>query len=486
MADVSQFASVSEAMISELPVGSEANDSDQLEANQGGTTRSLTVGQINARLTGSMATGIPAWLNQPSSFNLYAAMMDKTGNGGLLVFNDSPIFFGNPEAPTRAPGDSDTSIATTAFVQQAIGTAATGPAGGDLAGNYPNPMIKSDVALSGTPTAPTATGSSPNDIIVNKQFLSDTLNLVLPNYAPINSPTLTGVPRAPTPPGAGPGDQIATLGWVNMQIGSFNYAPLAGPIFTGDPRAPTPATSDNDTSIATTAMVQAAIAAAIAALPSASFPVGAVVDLVGSVLAPAGWVWAINGTIGNAASGATIRANADCANLFAHLWTLDDTEAPVSGGRGASAAADFAANKTIGGLDYRGTVRATFDSLGGTAAGRLTNLHPRNGMIAGAQDVQLNTAHLASHTHGPGSLSTAGHGHSASGAGSVGNNLTNGTDRAVGTADGTNAGLFQSVAVTVNAAGALAVNGGATAATGSGTAHNNTQSTRTVTTIIKL
>lgn len=79
---------------------------------------------------------------------------------------------------------------------------------------------------------------------------------------------------------------------------------------------------------------------------------------------------------------------------------------------------------------------------------------------------------LHSHTHGPGTLSTAGHGHTASGVGLVGNNLANGTTRAVGTGDGVNSGYFQDVQVTVNAAGAIAVNAGATAAQGSGASQN--------------
>jgi hypothetical protein len=61
-----------------------------------------------------------------------------------------------------------------------------------------------------------------------------------------------------------------------------------------------------------------------------------------------GWVKVDDGTIGNATSGGTTRANADTADLFAHLWsTFSDAICPVSTGRGASAAADFAAGKTI-------------------------------------------------------------------------------------------------------------------------------------------
>ena len=65
--------------------------------------------------------------------------------------------------------------------------------------------------------------------------------------------------------------------------------------------------------------------------------------------ADAGWVLCNDGTIGNAASGATARADADTQALFTLLWTnMANALCPVSGGRGASAAADFAAGKTIG------------------------------------------------------------------------------------------------------------------------------------------
>ena len=87
-----------------------------------------------------------------------------------------------------------------------------------------------------------------------------------------------------------------------------------------------------------------------------TFFTGAIIDYAG-VTAPTGWV-ILNGTsIGNAASGATGRANADTANLYALLWdNYPDSSCPVSGGRGANAAADFAANKTLNLLDATGRV----------------------------------------------------------------------------------------------------------------------------------
>ena len=84
-----------------------------------------------------------------------------------------------------------------------------------------------------------------------------------------------------------------------------------------------------------------------------------------------GFVRANGRTIGSATSGATERANSDCEELFIHLWT-EDANLSVSTGRGATAAADWAANKTIALPDWRGRALAALDDMGNTAAGRLT------------------------------------------------------------------------------------------------------------------
>lgn len=74
-------------------------------------------------------------------------------------------------------------------------------------------------------------------------------------------------------------------------------------------------------------------------------------------------------TIGSASSSATERANADCEDLFLYLWNnLGDSIATVSGGRGSTAAADWAANKTIVVPSMQGRLLAGVDDMGGTAA----------------------------------------------------------------------------------------------------------------------
>ena len=81
------------------------------------------------------------------------------------------------------------------------------------------------------------------------------------------------------------------------------------------------------------------------------------------------WVRLNGRTIGNAASGATERANADTSALFAFLWANNsNTICPVSGGRGATAVADYAANKTIQLVDMRGRVPSGLDDMGNSAA----------------------------------------------------------------------------------------------------------------------
>lgn len=125
-----------------------------------------------------------------------------------------------------------------------------------------------------------------------------------------------------------------------------------------------------------------------------------------------GFVRANGRTIGSATSGATERANADCQALFIYLWGAD-ANLTVSGGRGASAAADFAANKTITLPDLRGRVVAGLDDMGNSAAGRLTATYFGTSAIVlgasgGFESHTLTTAQLAAHSHG---ITDPGHTH---------------------------------------------------------------------------
>lgn len=110
----------------------------------------------------------------------------------------------------------------------------------------------------------------------------------------------------------------------------------------------------------------------------------------------------LNGrTIGSATSGATERAHADTEDLYGFLWSnLSDSFAPVSGGRGGSAAADFAANKAMQLPDRRGMGLAGYDTMGNAAAGRMASAPVQfgdtitSGSILGDNLHALSTAQL--------------------------------------------------------------------------------------------
>jgi hypothetical protein len=101
------------------------------------------------------------------------------------------------------------------------------------------------------------------------------------------------------------------------------------------------------------------LAKLVTAVQQALLPVGAVQAFARST-APAGWLSANGNTIGSASSGAT-NASADYSALFAALWdNWSNTDLPIldSAGaastRGASATADFSANKRLPLPDLRG------------------------------------------------------------------------------------------------------------------------------------
>jgi len=171
--------------ISELEVAAQANDADQLEANQSGTTRSITVGQIadrvvtdhlgtfapinNPTLTGDPKSVTPATSDNDTSIattafvrsaiSTYSPPPDLSGYAPLA----SPTFTGDPKAPTPATADNDTSIATTAFVKaQGYSTTTgtltgiTGGTGITVTGTAPSPTV----GLTSTITAGGPTGSA--------------------------------------------------------------------------------------------------------------------------------------------------------------------------------------------------------------------------------------------------------------------------------------------------------------------------------------
>lgn len=120
-----------------------------------------------------------------------------------------------------------------------------------------------------------------------------------------------------------------------------------------------------------------------------------------------GWVRDNGRTMGSATSGGTERANADCEALFGYLWqNYSNDICPVSGGRGASSAADWSANKTIQLPDKRLFVPGGLSGMGNSDIALPSSVPVISGNAAtpgskiGALEHTLTAAQLAKHSHG--------------------------------------------------------------------------------------
>jgi microcystin-dependent protein len=193
------------------------------------------------------------------------------------------------------------------------------------------------------------------------------------------------------------------------------------------------------------------------------------------------WVMMNDGTIGDASSGGTTRANADTSALFTLLWNnTADADCAVSGGRGANAAADFAAHKTIALPKSLGRALAFAGAGSGLTSRALAH-------VIGEETHLLSAAEVPSHTHSVPAESVSG---SASGSVSgvvVSGSTTTGYSVAGGsplpdpiTSLNTGSAGLSGGTITGTTTGTT------TGSAGSGGAHNNMQPTTFLNFMIKL
>ncbi|UZE51129.1 hypothetical protein ONR75_11230 [Rhodopseudomonas sp. P2A-2r] len=115
-----------------------------------------------------------------------------------------------------------------------------------------------------------------------------------------------------------------------------------------------------------------------------------------SVASP-GWFICDDGTIGDASSGATTRANADTADAYAVFWgiaacTLQDSAGVAIGSKGASAAADYALHRRL--VIPKTLGRAI--AIAGAGSGLTSRVL---GATAGSETETPTISKTAAHTH---------------------------------------------------------------------------------------
>lgn len=232
--------------------------------------------KVVAELDTSLTTGVITFNGRNGTVVLNSSDVNAA-LGFTPVGANSPALTGTPTAPTASTGTYSTQIATTAFVQDSIAAISTG--------------VYSFNSRTGAVT-----------------LQSSDVTAAL-TYTPANlvSPPLTGTPTAPTAATGTNSTQIATTAFVQTAVsstiagvssfnsrtgavtllgadvvGALTYIPasLNSPTFVGTPTAPTPATGDNSNLIATTAFV------ATASVSSFNSRVGAV-TMQGSDIASA-------------------------------------------------------------------------------------------------------------------------------------------------------------------------------------------------------
>lgn len=180
-----------------------------------------------------------------------------------------------------------------------------------------------------------------------------------------------------------------------------------------------------------------------------------------------GWVRCNGRTIGSATSGASERANSDTQALYQHLWLVDPA-LEVLGGRGASALADWTANKPLTLPSARGAAIIGIDTMGNEAANNIPAAN-KLGWTGGASTHVLSVNEMPSHAHG---LNDPGHKHSIDPARSQAGPVT------TGGSGGANMGFVNETQIATTG---ISMNN-----TGGGLAHNNVQPSIAMTLYIRL
>ncbi len=219
----------------------------------------------------------------------------------LLAPKANPTFTGNPQAPTPSIGDNDTSIATTAFVYQSnVGLKGYVDMGNTVQTDYFNGQIAA--ANAGVISA----------------------NLGMKGYVDsLDATQLSYINGQITAANAGVlSANVGMKGYVDSKIVVVDFdvsgkANIADPVLTGNPQAPTRIAGNSSTSIATTAFVQNAIGS----LATYKIQTGST------------WMWTDSSAVNVVVSGTTIMTGTS-AGIVLNNGATATTQSQVYNGTG--------------------------------------------------------------------------------------------------------------------------------------------------------
>jgi hypothetical protein len=120
----------------------------------------------------------------------------------------SPALTGTPTVPTATPGDNTTKAASTAFVTNAVAESTTGV----------SQVTNVDGSLTISPTTGAVVASASTSLVAS-----------IAAKAPLASPALSGTPTAPTATGGTNTTQIATTAYVIAALAALTLAQLQAP-----------------------------------------------------------------------------------------------------------------------------------------------------------------------------------------------------------------------------------------------------------------
>lgn len=306
-------------------------------------------------LAWSNITGAPDFASLYAASSHSHAIGDITGlqtaldNAGQVPI-DSPNFTGNPTAPTQAANDNSTKLATTGYVDTALGSlpgggatnlsglsdvTVTSPSEGDILRRNGTEFVNTTLQESDIPSLPTSklTSGTLDDARVAESNVtqhesaltvaeSQVTGLTAALAAKLDAAGYTAadvLAKLLTVDGSGTGLDADTVDGIQAAA----IALLDSPNFSGTPTVPTPSSGDNSTKAASTAYVDAAVSALIDGAPG-------LLNTINEIAA----------AIGDDANFATTMTNALALKLDTSTYTAADILAKLLTVDGAGSGLD--------------------------------------------------------------------------------------------------------------------------------------------------